>query len=72
MNKVYIVYSTWVDYDGWSKSGDHIHRAFLDKEKAKQYMFDETGVESALKYGHVDGGSNKGHRWSINEVDLDD
>lgn len=58
--KVFRVTSEWVDYDGWPISGEQQKGIFTSEEKARRFMFEQTGDPNALKYGHA----KKGHdRW---------
>lgn len=69
---IYLVKSRWVDYDGWGKSDPRLRKAFFNKEAAKQYMFEETGDENALKYGQASvGGSGDHYSWSIEELEVE-
>lgn len=68
MVKVFIVTKQWVNYDGWGISDPSIEGAFSTKEKAQQFIFDQTGDEKALKYGWSD---HKSNNWFIREQELD-
>ncbi len=65
--KVYEVTSTWVNYDGWPVSGPHTKGTFLDEQKARDFMFRETGQQSAKDYGYATVGHD---RWGIRTIEV--
>ena len=73
MQFVYIVTKTWTDDDGLGKSDPQLVAVFLDKQKAHQFIFNETGQQTALDYGHAN--VRFGHsynRWNIREMEISD
>lgn len=65
--KVYEVTSTWIGWDDYPVSGPHTKGTFTDEQKAKEFMFRETGQKSALDYGHARVGKDA---WRIRTIEV--
>lgn len=70
--KVYLVTKQWCNYDGWPISDPSNKGTFDTEEKAKQFIFKETGMKTALDYGYAIVESNGStHRWYISPLTVE-
>lgn len=71
---IYVVMTRWNNYDGWGISDPSRREAFTSDEKARQYIYQQTGQDTALEYGHatVYRGTDRGDHtsWYIDKIEV--
>lgn len=63
---IYQVMKEWTNDDGWGISSPQAVISYQDEQRARQYIYDQTGHQTALDHGYADVHIPSGmNRWRV-------